>query len=158
MTSQTDPLREWYRNEIWGQRAHDDDALFEVMSLQIFQSGLTWRMILNKRDGFRQAFRGWKITEVAALAPDDIDEMLRDTSIIRNRKKIEACIENARIIESLREQHGAFCRWFYDVLEGDELGELQSSLRSTFKFMGPEITRMWLLASGRISPEAGGHG
>ena len=59
-----DPLREWYTKEIWGKRAVSDDSLFEVMSLQVFQAGLTWRMVLSRRDSFRAAFAGWKIGDV----------------------------------------------------------------------------------------------
>ena len=62
-----DPLRDWYVNTIWGKRVDDDDSLFEVMSLQVFQAGLTWRMILNKRDGFRSAFDNWSISTVAGF-------------------------------------------------------------------------------------------
>ena len=159
---QTASLREWYSQEIWGKRANDDDSLFEVMSLQVFQAGLTWNMILGRRDAFRRAFKGWNVDAVAALGPDSVEQMVQDSSIIRNRKKIEACIENARTIQELRESHGSFCSWFYDTpeqdgagsggLEGDGLARLQKVLRATFKFMGPEIARMWLLASGRISP------
>ncbi len=143
-------LEEWYSNEVWGKRASSDDSLFENMGLQVFQAGLTWRMILARRDAFRAAFNGWNIDAVAAMGPDDVDALVKDAAIIRNRKKIEACIENARIVQGLRQQHGSFCNWFYQVLEGDSLPELQKALRSTFKFMGPEIARMWLMAAGRI--------
>lgn len=144
-------LEEWYSNEIWGKRAGSDDSLFENMGLQVFQAGLTWRMILARRDAFRAAFHDWNIDAVAAMGPDNVDEAVKDPAIIRNRKKIEACIENARVVQGLQQQHGSFCNWFYHVLEGDTLPELQKALRSTFKFMGPEIARMWLMASGRIA-------
>ena len=144
------PLREWYAKEIWGRPTEDDDTLFEVMSLQIFQAGLNWHMILTKRDAFRNAFNGWRIDEVAAMGPPDVERLLQDAAIIRNRKKIEACIANARIIQGLREEHGGFCNWFYRVLPGTDLAALQKELRGTFKFIGPEIARMWLMASGRI--------
>ena len=145
-----DPLMEWYATEIWGRRMEDDDELFEIMSLQVFQAGLTWRMVLARRDAFRKAFRGWRIDQVADLNPNDVDRMLQDASIIRNRKKIEACVHNAQVIQGIRQECGSFCQWFYDGLEGDDLAGLQKTLRSTFKFMGPEIARMWLMASGRI--------
>ena len=145
-----DPLMEWYATQIWGKRADDDDALFEIMSLQVFQAGLSWRMILARRDAFRKAFRGWRIDEVASMASGNVDRLLQDASIIRNRKKIEACIGNARVVQGIRQQHGSFCHWFYQVLEGDDLSILQGTLRKTFRFMGPEIARMWLMASGRI--------
>jgi DNA-3-methyladenine glycosylase I len=150
-----DLLREWYVNEIWGRRATDDDALFEVMSLQVFQAGLTWKMILDKRDAFRRAFAGWKIDAVAALGPYDVERLRQDGDIIRNRLKIEAVIENARRIQALRDEHGSFCAWFYDTLAGHEYPHLAKELRRAFKFMGPEIARMWLMASGRITREEG---
>ena len=148
-----DPLMEWYATEVWGKRVTDDDKLFEVMSLQIFQAGLNWRMILARRDAFREVFRGWRIDQVANMGPGDVDRLLLDASIIRNRKKIEACITNARIVKGLQQEHGSFCNWFYHVLEGDELPVLQTELRSIFRFIGPEIARMWLMASGRIPPK-----
>ena len=146
-------LEEWYSKQVWGKRTSLDDALFENMGLQVFQAGLTWRMILARRDAFRDAFNGWNIDAVAAMGPDTVEALVEDKAIIRNRKKIEACIENARIIQGLRQEHGSFCRWFYEVVEGDSLAELQKALRSTFKFMGPEIARMWLMAAGRIGHE-----
>ena len=148
--AKSDPLVEWYATEIWGKRIQNDDAMFEVMSLQIFQGGLSWRMILARRDAFRRAFEEWGIDAVADMGPETVDQLLGDTSIIRNRKKIEACIANARIIQGIQREHGSFCHWFYDVLSGDELPVLQKELRRTFKFIGPELAREWLMASGRI--------
>ena len=142
--------RAWYSNEIWGRRLDDDDALFEVMCLQVFQAGLTWRMVLSRRDAFRSAFFGWRIAEVAAMTPDAVESLLADPSIIRNRKKIEACVANAGIIQQIQASHRSFCGWFYDSVPSDDLGELQKWLRGTFKFIGPEIGRMWLMAAGRI--------
>ena len=150
-----DPLREWYTKEIWGKRAPDDDALFEVMSLQVFQAGLTWRMVLSRRDSFRSAFAGWKIEAVAAMGPPDVERLREDPGIIRNRLKIQAVIANAGVVRGIQKEHGGFCGWFYDVLPGTEYPSLQKELRSTFKFMGPEISRMWLMASGRITREEG---
>ena len=150
-----DPLRDWYRDTIWARRLNDDDALFEVMSLQVFQAGLTWKMVLDKRDAFRRAFRDWKIDRVADMGPDDVEALRQDPAIIRNRLKIEGVIENARRIQALRQEHGTFCRWFYDILPGGEYPALQKELRGAFKFMGPEISRMWLMAAGRITREEG---
>lgn len=150
-----DPLRDWYVNTIWGKRVGDDDTLFEVMSLQVFQAGLTWRMILSKRDGFRSAFGNWSIKTVAGFGPAQVEALRNDPGIIRNRLKIQASVENARTALALQREHGSFCNWFYNVLEGTEYPALQKTLRGTFKFMGPEISRMWLMASGRITREEG---
>ena len=150
-----DPLRDWYVNTIWGKRGDDDDLLFEVMSLQVFQAGLTWRMILNKRDGFRSAFDNLSISTVAGFGPAEVESLRNDPGIIRNRLKIQATVDNARTVLSLQSEHGSFCNWFYDVLEGTEYPAIQKTLRGMFKFMGPEISRMWLMASGRITREEG---
>ncbi|MFQ6026561.1 MAG: DNA-3-methyladenine glycosylase I [Dehalococcoidia bacterium] len=150
-----DPMREWYVNTIWGKRVDDDNSLFEVMSLQVFQAGLTWKMILDKRDGFRAAFADWDIGTVAAMGPRDVETLRRNPSIIRNRRKIQATIENARTVQELRAKHGSFCTWFYDTLPGNEYPDLQKELRATFSFMGPEISRMWLMAAGRITRDEG---
>jgi DNA-3-methyladenine glycosylase I len=146
-----DPLMEWYATTIWGRRIYEDDNLFEIMSLQIFQAGLSWRMILARWDAFRKAFNDWKIDAVASFESQEIEKLLDDVTIIRNRRKIEACIKNARIIQHIQKEFGSFCHWFYNVLEGNDLEKLQTILRRTFKFVGPEIARMWLMASGRIS-------
>ena len=140
---------DWYRR-IWGKRQRDDDALFEVMCLQVFQAGLSWSMVLARRDAFRNAFVDWRIDDVAAMGPQDVERLRLDPAIIRNRQKIEACIANARAVQDIRAEHGSFCRWFYEVLPGCELEALQRVLREKFRFMGPEIARMWLMASGRF--------
>ncbi|PKB71530.1 MAG: hypothetical protein BZY87_04945 [SAR202 cluster bacterium Io17-Chloro-G6] len=150
-----DRLREWYSKEIWGKRATSDDGLFEVMSLQVFQAGLTWRMVLSRRDSFRAAFAGWKIDAVAAMGASDVERLREDAGIIRNRQKIQAVIANAGIIQGIQNEHSGFCDWFYNVLPGTDYPSLHTTLRSTFKFMGPEISRMWLMASGRITREEG---
>ena len=140
----------WYATEIWGKRVDNDDMLFEIMSLQVFQAGLTWKMILKRRDAFRKAFNNWNIAVVASMNLTDVQQLLKNSLIIRNRKKIEACISNANVIKLIQKEHGSFCNWFYNILEGNDLLYLQQNLKKTFKFMGPEIARMWLMACGRI--------
>jgi DNA-3-methyladenine glycosylase I len=149
----TDNPSEWYSKKVWGKRQIDDNALFEVMCLQVFQTGLSWRMIIERRDAFRENFYCWAIEKVANLKSDEVDLLLQNPKIIRNRRKIEACVFNARVIRLLQERHGSFCHWYYHILQGDDLDQLHRVLRQMFKFMGPEITRMWLLASGRINPD-----
>ena len=148
-------LRDWYANTIWGKHLNRDDNLFEVMGLQVFQAGLTWQMILNKRDGFRSAFANWDIRTVADFDPSDIETLTNDPRIIRNRLKIQATVDNARTIIDIQKKYGSFCNWFYNIIEGTEYPTLQKILRETFKFMGPEIARMWLMSSGRITIEEG---
>ena len=151
----TDPIRDWYVDTIWGKQIVDDNSLFEVMSLQVFQAGLTWKMILSKRDGFRSAFYDWDIQKVAVLGLPQIEQLCQNRDIIRNRLKIEGTIQNALTILSIQSEHYSFCNWFYNVLPGTDYPTLWKILHSKFKFMGPEISRMWLMAAGRITREEG---
>lgn len=90
-----------YHDTEWGRPVHGDDALFERVCLEAFQSGLSWITILRRREGFRAAFAGFVIDEVAAFGPADVERLLGDAGIIRNRAKIEASIANARVARDL---------------------------------------------------------
>jgi DNA-3-methyladenine glycosylase I len=85
-----------YHDVEWGTELHGDDALFERLTLEAFQSGLSWLTILRKRDNFRAAFRGFRIAEVAGFGPEDEARLLADPGIVRNRAKISAAIVNSR--------------------------------------------------------------
>lgn len=87
-----------YHDEEWGRPVHGDDALFERLSLEAFQSGLSWITILRRREGFRAAFAGFEIAKVATFTDADKDRLLADAGIIRNRAKIEATMANARAL------------------------------------------------------------
>ena len=101
-TIYTKGIEDWYRNTIWGHLLLDDDSLFEVMSLQVFQAGLTWRMILLRRDGFRKAFYNWNIKQVSAMNGGDIIRLRENRDIIRNKAKIVAVVQNACTILKLQ--------------------------------------------------------
>ncbi|MGH3380817.1 MAG: DNA-3-methyladenine glycosylase I [Actinoallomurus sp.] len=85
-----------YHDEEWGRPVRDDRGLYERLSLEAFQSGLSWLTILRKRPGFRRAFDDFHLEKVAAYGPDDVERLLADASIVRNRRKIDATIANAR--------------------------------------------------------------
>jgi DNA-3-methyladenine glycosylase I len=87
-----------YHDEEWGRPVHGDDALFERLSLEAFQSGLSWITILRRRPGFRTAFAGFRIASVAAFTDEDRERLLGDPGIIRNRAKIDATLANARVL------------------------------------------------------------
>jgi DNA-3-methyladenine glycosylase I len=89
-----------YHDEVWGTRTYDESALFEALTLGVFQAGLSWSIVFGKRDGFRGAFHGFDTARVAAMTERDIHRLLRDPSIIRNRAKIQATVENARAMRS----------------------------------------------------------
>ena len=90
-----------YHDDEWGRPLHGDDALYERLCLEAFQSGLSWLTILRKRPSFRLAFDGFVIERVAAFGGDDVERLLADASIVRNRAKIEASINNARVAAEL---------------------------------------------------------
>ncbi|MFD0002067.1 DNA-3-methyladenine glycosylase I [Streptomyces sp. NPDC127178] len=87
-----------YHDEEWGRPVHGDDALYERLSLEAFQSGLSWITILRRREGFRAAFAGFEIAKVATFTDTDKDRLLTDEGIIRNRAKIDATVANARVL------------------------------------------------------------
>jgi DNA-3-methyladenine glycosylase I len=99
--SATEYLR--YHDEEWGRPVHGERALFERITLEAFQSGLSWLTILRKREAFRAAFDGFEPDAVAAYGPDDVARLLADTRIVRNRAKVDAAITNARATVALRD-------------------------------------------------------
>ncbi len=95
-----------YHDDEWGRPVRGDTALFERISLEAFQSGLSWITILRKREGFRAAFAGFEPVRVANFEGADVDRLMNDALIVRNRRKIEATIANARALIALQRQHG----------------------------------------------------
>jgi DNA-3-methyladenine glycosylase I len=89
-----------YHDEVWGTRTYDESALFEALTLGVFEAGLSWSIVFGKRDAFRRAFHGFDVARVAAMTERDVERLVKDPSIIRNRAKIEATVENARAMSS----------------------------------------------------------
>jgi DNA-3-methyladenine glycosylase I len=89
-----------YHDEVWGTRTYDESALFEALTLGVFEVGLSWSVVFGKRDAFRAAFRGFDVAKVAAMTERDVDRLVQDASIIRNRGKIQATVDNARAMLS----------------------------------------------------------
>src|SRR5260221_11456770 len=89
-----------YHDEVWGTRTHDESAMFEALNLGVFQVGLSWAIVFAKRDDFRKAFRGFDVAKVAAMTARDVDRLVQDASIIRNRGKIQATVDSARAMMS----------------------------------------------------------
>src|SRR5438876_11554568 len=87
-----------YHDEVWGTRTYDESAMFEALTLGVFEVGLSWSIVFGKRDAFRKAFRGFDVAKVAAMTARDVDRLVRDASIIRNRCKIQATVDHARPI------------------------------------------------------------
>ena len=89
-----------YHDEVWGTRTDDESAMFEALTLGVFEVGLSWSVVFGKRDAFREAFRGFSVAKVAAMTERDVDRLAQDPSIIRNRGKIQATVDNARAMMS----------------------------------------------------------
>jgi DNA-3-methyladenine glycosylase I len=89
-----------YHDKVWGTRIYDESALFEALTLGVFQAGLSWEIVFGKRDAFQKVFHGFEVAKVAKMTPRDVSRLVEDASIIRNRAKIEATVQNARAMKS----------------------------------------------------------
>lgn len=143
------PFHGPYHDREYGFPLTDDAELFERLALEINQAGLSWLTILKKRDAFRRAFDGFDIDVVAEYGEKERARLLADAGIIRNRLKVDAVIENARRIRTLRDDYGAFALWLdaHHPLPKDEWVRL---FRSTFRFTGGEIVGEFLLSTGYL--------
>ena len=106
-----------YHDHEWGKSLVDNDNLFEALTLEIFQAGLSWKTILHKRENFRQAFNGFEIRKVSAYNEEKIEELLQNKGIVRHRRKIEATIHNANVALELIEKHGSLKNYFESLPE-----------------------------------------
>ena len=150
-----DPEYARYHDEEWGRPLHGDRALFEKMSLEGFQAGLSWITILRKRPRFREVFAGFDPVAVAAFTGADVDRLMGDAGIIRNRLKVDAAIHNAQVIRGLRASHGSFAQWL-DAQVVDDNGRRRDKaawvklFKKTFRFTGGEITNEFLMSLGYL--------
>jgi DNA-3-methyladenine glycosylase I len=99
-----------YHDEVWGTRTYEESALFEALTLGVFQAGLSWSVVFGKREAFRKAFYDFDVTRVAAMTERDVGRLLQDASIIRNAAKIQASVENARAMSSASPSLAALAR------------------------------------------------
>ncbi|MBK0415637.1 DNA-3-methyladenine glycosylase I [Chromobacterium haemolyticum] len=113
-----DPLYVAYHDEEWGRPERDDRKLFEMLILEGAQAGLSWITILRKRDGYRRAFHGFDPAKVAAMDDGDVERLMQDASIVRNRLKIRSAIRNAKVFLQMQQQHGSFADWLWAHVDG----------------------------------------
>jgi DNA-3-methyladenine glycosylase I len=159
-----------YHDNEWGRPVRDDDGLYERLTLEAFQSGLSWLIILRKRPAFRAAFGNFAISEVAAFSEQDITRLLNDTGIVRNRSKIEAAIRNARAAADLpdglakllwsyapppREQRP---RTFADVpaVTPESTAMAKDLKKRGFRFVGPTTAYALMQATGMVDDHLAG--
>jgi DNA-3-methyladenine glycosylase I len=154
-----------YHDTEWGHPVSDDRRLFEKLSLEGFQSGLSWRTILAKREGFRAAFAGFDFEIVASFTDRDVERLLQDVGIVRHRGKIEAVIDNARLALDLVDSEGSLAAYFWrHEPDPAELGEPQTAsttphsvalskdLRKRgWRFVGPTTVFAFMQAMGMVN-------
>lgn len=158
-----------YHDEEWGVPVHDDRVLFEFLTLESAQAGLSWRTILHRRDGYRRAFHDWDIERIASMNENDVVRLLADPGVIRNRAKIEATIENARVALRLLPQWVTFDRYLWQFVDEvtvvnqwrsvDEVPAESERARAMshrmkrdgFRFVGPTTLYAFMQATGMVN-------
>jgi DNA-3-methyladenine glycosylase I len=158
-----------YHDEEWGVPVHDDRKIFEFLVLDAFQAGLSWAIVLRKREGFRRAFHDFEPARVARMTPRTVERLLLDPGIIRNRLKIEAAISNARSFLAVRKEFGSFDRYIWGFVgdrpivhtlrslkdmpvTGPESDAMSRDLKARgFKFVGSTICYAFMQAAGMIN-------
>ncbi|HNX41128.1 MAG TPA: DNA-3-methyladenine glycosylase I [Candidatus Aminicenantes bacterium] len=164
-----DPLYRKYHDEEWGVPLHDDLKLFEFLVLEGMQAGLSWSTVLRKRENFRRLFAGFDPERVALFDSRRIELLLQDPSIIRNRRKVEGAVTNARAFLKVSEEFGSFDEYIWRFVDGRPLinrWESLSQLPATspesillskdlvargFKFVGPTICYAHMQATGMVN-------
>jgi DNA-3-methyladenine glycosylase I len=158
ITGEQQQLHREYHDNQYGFPLQNDDEIFERLMFEINQAGLNWLLILKKQHNFRKAFDNFNIDKVAAYNEQDILRLMNDAGIIRNRLKINAAIENARVIRNIREEHGSFRNWLdNNAMTSVSLQEWAKLFKKTFRFTGGEIVKEFLMSTGYLpgahSPE-----
>jgi len=163
----TDPLYMEYHDNEWGKEVHDDKKLFEFLLLESAQAGLSWITILRRRENYRKAFADFDVEKVAAFGPDDVERLLNDAGIIRNRLKIAAAISNAKRFIEVQNEFGSFDRYLYSFMPGGKMiiNQTEQIPASTdisdaiskdmkkrgFKFFGTTICYAHMQATGMVN-------
>ena len=163
------PVMTAYHDEEWGVPVHDDNRHFEFMLLDAFQAGLNWSIILNKRANFRSAFSGFDPEKISRYNRRSVERLLGNAGIVRNRMKIEASIENARVFLRVQDQHGSFDHFIWSLVNGRTRHnrwrrESQIPARTSlsdrvsqalgqqgFRFVGSTICYAYMQAAGMVN-------
>jgi DNA-3-methyladenine glycosylase I len=148
-----------YHDREWGTPTHGETVLFEALVLTYFENGLSWATVFDKRDNFRKAFHGFNPEALAAMTPDDVERLMADSSIVRNRRKIEATLHNARVLSkySLSQlawqhqprEHHRLRSWADGRMESPESRQLSVALRQAgFRLVGPVVAHSFMQTAG----------
>jgi DNA-3-methyladenine glycosylase I len=158
-----------YHDEEWGLPVHDDRVLFEFLILEGAQAGLSWRTILNKRENYRRAFSDFDPVKVARYGPKQVERLMGDAGIVRNRLKVEGTIKNAKAFLDVQREFGSFDAYVWRFVGGKPLDRKVSSMRDVpaktpesdalskdllkrgFKFVGSTICYAFMQATGMVN-------
>ena len=161
---------QWY-SEQWGKQTHDDQQLFLLLTVGVFQAGLSWKAAAGKKEVFYRNFCEMDFRKVAAFFPDDIERVLKDPEMIRNPRKIQAVVKNAQAIVTLLNEYDSFSDYLWDFVGGVPIvhtyeteDEVPNALpeatviakdmkKRGFSFVGPVVTSMFLKAAGIIQDQ-----
>jgi len=158
-----------YHDEEWGVPSHDDRHLFEMLTLEGAQAGLSWSTILRKREGYRAAFAGFDAAKVARFDGRNVERLLADPGIVRNRMKVESTVDNARRILEVRKELGSLAAYLWGLVDGapvvnrrKAIGEIPAQTpaskamsrelkRRGFRFVGPTTCYAFMQATGMVN-------
>jgi DNA-3-methyladenine glycosylase I len=149
LTAGEQEVHKIYHDNHYGFPIYNDDELFCRLILEINQAGLSWTTILNKQENFRRAYHNFNIKKVAAYKEKDIERLLNDAGIIRNKLKVNAAVENAKTITILQKQYGSFKNWI-DSHHPKTKPEWTLLFKKTFRFTGGEIVNEFLMSTGYL--------
>jgi len=144
------PVHGPYHDHEYGFPVTDDAVLFERLSLEIFQAGLSWLLILSRREALRKAFAGFVPERVAAFGAAERRRLLDDPAIIRNQRKIDAMLWNASQVVALQKTHGSFAAWIAQRPTPPSLEAWVRLFRGTFRFVGTEVIKEFLMSIGTL--------
>ena len=158
-----------YHDQEWGTPVHDDTRLFEFLILEGAQAGLSWSTILEKRENYRRAYAGFDPARVARFGPRDLDRLMRDAGIVRNRLKIESSLANARAFLAVKAEYGSFDAYIWSFIGGApvqnrwrSMSQVPARTRTSdtmskdlkkrgFRFVGPTICYAFMQAVGMVN-------
>lgn len=163
------PLDQAYHDEEWGVPVFDDDRLFEMITLEGAQAGLSWSTILAKREGYRALFHDFDPESVARMRSRDVTRLLKDPSIVRHRGKVESTIQNAKGVLAIQKEFGLFSEYIWSFVDGEPLRPKRQSIKDLpsstpeskalstdlkkrgFRFVGPTTMYAFMQAAGLVN-------
>ncbi|MHA1992130.1 MAG: DNA-3-methyladenine glycosylase I [Candidatus Hodarchaeales archaeon] len=164
-----DPLMVEYHDKEWGKPEHEDQVLFEFLVLEGAQAGLSWSTILNRREGYRKAFANFDVQKVSKYTEKDVENLVQDASIIRNKLKINSAIKNAKAFSEVQKEYGSFDKYIWDFMNQKPLNNSFKSMseipastdiskdiskalkKRGFSFVGPTIIYAFMQAIGMVN-------